>query len=136
MSIGNSDFYGYRCAYKIKIMIGYRVKQARKHRQKTQGWLAQEVGIAQGSVSSWETGDTEPTSENLARIATALRVSYEWLATGRGEMEVTYSPVSVSVAEPMPVDQDLAELVVLFEQLPRARRQTLLQFMRDWINAK
>lgn len=117
-------------------MIGYRVKQARKHRQKTQGWLAQEVGIAQGSVSSWETGDTEPTSENLARIATALRVSYEWLATGRGEMEVTYSPVSVSVAEPMPVDQDLAELVVLFEQLPRARRQTLLQFMRDWINAK
>lgn len=51
-------------------------------------------------------------------------------------MEVTYSPVSVSVAEPMPVDQDLAELVALFEQLPRARRQTLLQFMRDWINAK
>ncbi|OQS32469.1 helix-turn-helix domain-containing protein [Chromobacterium haemolyticum] len=118
------------------MMIGSRIKAARKARKRSQEWLASETGVNQSSVSQWEKGLTEPATNNLSRIAQVLRISYDWLATGRGDMELSYTPVAASVAEPMPVDQDLAELVALFEQLPRARRQTLLQFMRDWINVK
>ncbi|NHQ81540.1 helix-turn-helix domain-containing protein [Chromobacterium vaccinii] len=114
-------------------MIGNRIREARKARNRTQKWLADEVGVKQSSACGWELGKTEPTSENMSRVAQALRVSFDWLATGRGGMELSFVPAELTVAEPAPVDLDQAEFLALFEQLPRAKRQILLQFMRDWV---
>ncbi|WP_158300744.1 helix-turn-helix domain-containing protein [Chromobacterium sp. ATCC 53434] len=113
--------------------MGQRIKMARRARKRSQDWLGAEVGVNQSSVSQWEHGQTEPTSENLSRIADVLRISYEWLATGRGEMELSFSPVELHIAEPL-LDDDQRELLALFEQLPRGKRSILMQFMRDWIN--
>ena len=74
----------------INIMIGQRIKSARKLRQRSQKWLAEEVGVTQSSVSEWETGKSGLTVENLSLIAQLLNVNFEWLATGRGEM---HSPI-------------------------------------------
>ena len=68
-------------------MIGQRIKSARKLRQRSQKWLAEEVGVTQSSVSEWETGKSGLTVENLSLIAQLLNVNFEWLATGRGEMD-------------------------------------------------
>lgn len=71
----------------INIMIGQRIKSARKLRQRSQKWLAEEVGVTQSSVSEWETGKSGLTVENLSALAKVLDVNFEWLATGRGEMD-------------------------------------------------
>ncbi|WP_024303339.1 helix-turn-helix domain-containing protein [Pseudogulbenkiania sp. MAI-1] len=118
-------------------MIGTRIKTARRARKKSQGWLAEQVGVNQSAVSHWESGLTEPTTNNLSLIAQELRISFEWLTTGRGEMEVTYTAAEVHVAEPgQDLDDDKKELLALFDQLPKKKRQILLQFMRDWAAAK
>lgn len=69
----------------INIMIGQRIKSARKLRQRSQKWLAEEVGVTQSSVSEWETGKSGLTVENLSALAKVLDVNFEWLATGRVE---------------------------------------------------
>ncbi|MTD32429.1 helix-turn-helix domain-containing protein [Paludibacterium denitrificans] len=118
-------------------MIGSRIKEARQARKKSQGWLAEQAGVNQSAVSHWETGLTEPTTNNLSLIAQALRISFEWLTTGRGDMDVVYAPAAVHVAEPTHgLDDDKHELLTLFDQLPKKKRQILLQFMRDWVAAK
>ncbi|OWY40082.1 hypothetical protein CEK28_04930 [Xenophilus sp. AP218F] len=114
-------------------MIGNRIKEARKTRNRSQQWLADEVGVTQCSASLWEQCKSEPTTDNLSRIALALHVSYDWLATGRGAMELSYVPSEIPAAE-FPLSPDLKEVIDLFEQLPRAKRAILLQFMRDWIS--
>ncbi|AOZ48896.1 helix-turn-helix domain-containing protein [Chromobacterium vaccinii] len=113
-------------------MIGNRIKEARTARKHSQQWLADEVGVTQASACSWEQGKTDPTTENLSRIALVLRVSHDWLATGRGAMELSYVPAEIPPAE-LPLGEDQKNLLELFEQLPRDKRATLLQFMRDWL---
>lgn len=118
-------------------MIGNRIKSARQTRKRSQQWLADEIGVHQTSVTQWETGRTDPATENLKRLAKALNVDFEWLATGRGEMEMQYRPVAMKTAEPLPVyssqSDEQREFLALFDKLPRGKREVLLTFMRDWV---
>ena len=47
------------------------------------GWnqarLAQKLGISEGAVSKWKSGEREPPLAMLIRIAVALRVSTDWM---------------------------------------------------------
>ena len=118
-------------------MIGNRIKIARTKRDKKQEWLAEEIGVRQTSVSAWERGKKDPTTENMSRVAQVLNVSFEWLATGKGEMEMQYRPVAMKTAEPLPVyssySDEQREFLALFDKLPRGKREVLLTFMRDWV---
>ncbi|WP_274570652.1 helix-turn-helix domain-containing protein [Neisseria leonii] len=118
-------------------MIGNRIKLARKTAKRSQQWLADEIGVHQTSVTQWETGKTDPTTENLSRIAQVLDVSFEWLAKGTGEMGVVYQPVTIKLAEPLPqyksYSEEQLEFLRLFDALPKSKREILLTFMRDWI---
>ena len=118
-------------------MIGNRIKLARKARKKSQEWLAEEIGVRQTSVSAWERGSSDPATENMSRVAQVLDVSFEWLATGKGEMEVVYQPVRINTAEPLPkyeiYSEEQREFLALFDKLPRGKREVLLTFMRDWV---
>lgn len=64
-----------------------RIRQARRLAKLSQQSLAQLVGVHRSAVAQWETaGGCHPTVVNLARIALATSVQFEWLATGRGRM--------------------------------------------------
>jgi transcriptional regulator with XRE-family HTH domain len=54
--------------------IGDRIAGARADRGWSQIKLAKAVGQAQTTISSWERGRTEPTREDVQRVATALDV--------------------------------------------------------------
>lgn len=54
--------------------IGDRIASARQQARLSQGALGRAVGAGQTTVSSWERGRTEPTREDVQRIATALGV--------------------------------------------------------------
>src|SRR3569623_682634 len=62
--------------------IGERIRQGRRGAGQSQAWLAEKVGQAQTTISSWETGRTEPSREDVARIAKALNVEVGVLELG------------------------------------------------------
>jgi transcriptional regulator with XRE-family HTH domain len=54
--------------------IGERISRARQAAGISQGRLAQIVGTAQTTISSWERGRTEPTRADVQRVASAIGV--------------------------------------------------------------
>lgn len=138
MSTVDKRFLNTANIYKLRRVIGARIKEARQFRGKTQKWLADEVGIKQSSVSAWEVCKTDPSTDNLSTIARVLQVNFEWLATGNGPMEgLEYTPVAFRVSEPKPaLDEDAQELLTLFGELPKSKRKVLLAFVRGWVNTK
>lgn len=66
--------------------LGWRIAQARERAGLSQTALGNTTGVTRSAVSQWESEGTEPTPENLRSIALETKVSYDWLATGRGDM--------------------------------------------------
>lgn len=65
--------------------IADRIREARRLAGVTQSQAALALGVHRGTLGHWERGEGHrPTSKNLERLAEALDVNYEWLATGRG----------------------------------------------------
>lgn len=57
-----------------RMAIGERISLARRNAGWSQAKLAKEVGQAQTTISSWERGRTEPTREDVQRVADALSI--------------------------------------------------------------
>ena len=62
--------------------IGQRIKDARAVRGLSQGRLAEVIDTAQTTISSWERGRTEPTRDDVVRVAEALGISAAALELG------------------------------------------------------
>jgi transcriptional regulator with XRE-family HTH domain len=69
-----------------------RIRRARRIAGISQQQLADALGITRSAVSNWESdSEVRPATDRLAVMARALHVSFEWLATGRGEMRMNCS---------------------------------------------
>ncbi len=69
----------------VEDMIGERIRARRKELNLKQPELGKIVGISGAAISQLERGDSKnPSSENLLKLAKALKCSPEWLQTGRG----------------------------------------------------
>lgn len=67
--------------------LSNRMRAARKHAQLSQEALARQVGVTRAAVANWEiTTRPNPCATHLESVAKLTEVSFEWLATGRGEM--------------------------------------------------
>lgn len=55
-------------------------------------------------------------------------------------MEQQYQPARIVLSEALPeynsYTEEQREFLRLFDALPKGKRETLLTFMRDWINLK
>ena len=67
---------------KYLLLFGRRVKTARDELRLTQEELAKMVDVPKSALSAYENGKTDPRLSLLAPLASALRVSITWLATG------------------------------------------------------
>lgn len=77
-----------------------RLRHARKLRGLNQVDLAKKSGMAQATISELETGESRsPWGTNLARLAQALKVNPDWLATGKGDMEAQDDPLPPAAAK-------------------------------------
>ena len=56
-----------------------RIKRLRKNKGLKQQELAEILGIKRNTYSDWENGKTEPSFENLIKLADLLEVSIDWL---------------------------------------------------------
>jgi transcriptional regulator with XRE-family HTH domain len=56
------------------------LRDARERLGKTQGQVAEEVGVTQATVSNWESGEATPRPSKWSRISEVYGVSFKRLA--------------------------------------------------------
>ena len=92
-----------------------RIRLARRHAGLSQTALASAVGVQRSAVSHWESIQGKyPKTTHLRQIALVTAVQFEWLATGRGRMELDAGTQldSIAAAEAMLVE-DMLEMRLL-----------------------
>lgn len=91
--------------------LGQRIRKAREDAgYRTQGALANLMGISRSAVSQWETGATIPTHENLKEISGICNVPLDWLATGRAHRrKMTASSLTIGYVAPWDEETPLAD---------------------------
>lgn len=114
--------------------LSSRIRHARARADLTKTELARRVGVCTSAVVQWEyPSGTAPTARNLAGIAAATGVAYEWLATGRG-------PTRVDIGDGPPALDPRSMALTLFEErlleimrrLPVHRQEPLIDFLTAW----
>ena len=109
-----------------------RVRHARRLAGLTQAALAQQLGVVPSAVAQWERpGGTAPTVAHLSHMATLTKVTFEWLATGRGGTHV--DPDSTPAVDPASFAFDLTEerLLVAFRKFSAARRDAIVKWLDE-----
>jgi transcriptional regulator with XRE-family HTH domain len=62
-----------------------RILRARKDKHISQKETARLMGISRSALAQWEASICNPSVKNLSKLSEVLDVSFEWLATGKGE---------------------------------------------------
>lgn len=89
------------------------------------GALADRYAVSRETARKWLTGLALPELARIIELAKDLDTSFEWLATGRGQ-------VQLRINESPPIYRQLTNAEVrvlqLFNTLPEDKRKLLLQF--------
>ncbi|OQX08375.1 MAG: hypothetical protein BWK73_25580 [Thiothrix lacustris] len=94
-----------------------RIKKARLDANLKKIEIARRVGVSAPTVSDWESGKIKSIEgENLIRLAKCLRVTPEWLLTGKETGGLPALPDQASNEEPALSHQEQA-MVELFRNL-------------------
>ncbi len=110
-----------------------RIRRSRLSGHLSQTDMAARIGVTRSAVAQWEReAGTRPSVENLARIAVAAHVRFEWLATGRGAMK-TGDSHSTSVPAPAETIHDELErrLLLAIRRLNRAKREAVVGMLES-----
>jgi len=68
--------------YPSPVSLAKNIRRLRRTAELTQVGLSQRLGVGQGAVSKWETGESEPSVSALPRLAIALGTSLDRLLEG------------------------------------------------------
>ncbi len=114
-----------------------RVRAARRRAELSQQALANSIGVRRTAVTQWERpGGTTPSVTNLIQAALAMKVTFEWLATGRGAMELHDDPVPAFSVECIARSGDEELLLSIFRALNLRQKEGLLEFLRPFQHDK
>jgi transcriptional regulator with XRE-family HTH domain len=103
-----------------------RIRQARLEAGLSQAELSRRMYVTQPTVSDWESGRKAPHVKNLVRLALLLGVNFEWLSTGRGEMQAP--PPAVREAG-WAIPEDERDLLACYASLKAPQREALRAFL-------
>lgn len=79
--------------------IGDRISTLRKKLNKTQGELASELFITDKTISSWESGRTEPSLEMLVKLSEKLECSVSYLVYGETNQSDIETEIKIKLNE-------------------------------------
>ncbi len=101
----------------------------------SQAKLAEAIGVQRSAVSHWESPKGKnPSVEHLRAVAMVAGITFEWLATGRGMMQLSEDAKldSVSAADAILVE-DLLELrlVQAFRDASSRTRIALVEILEE-----
>ena len=118
-------------------MIGKRLKQVREENGYSQVEIAKKLGKNQNTISSWETGRTQPKLKELHALCDLYNCTYEYL-TGTKQhdsKDVTLDDILTKLW-----DFDISELKEIshhIEMIIEKQQQILqIEYERDMLNAK
>lgn len=108
--------------------IRERIGTARQAANLSRAELARRVGVRASAAAQWEQHEgTAPSVENLARIAAATGVAFEWLATGRGSMHASPTDEAPAVVlDTFAQNQFEERLLRMGRRVPPRKREALL----------
>ncbi len=107
-----------------------RIREAREQAGVSQTELARLLGVTRSACSQWESDHgTAPRRERLEQLAGLLGVSFEWLATGKGNAGIAIVEPGPAAPADLPADQ--RELLMLYRRLPARFRLAALNLLRD-----
>lgn len=81
------------------LSLGKRMRVARQMAELDQAKIAEMLGVARTTVSTWERGETEPSASSFVRWSQVTGQPLEWLAEGVVRLEGLEPPTFWSVAE-------------------------------------
>lgn len=113
-----------------------RIRLCRRRAAFSQSELAERIGVQRTAVAQWERkGGSRPSSKNLTQLAVELKVAFEWLATGRGRMELV---ANEGGDKPLAIDldwyaQDALEqrLLAAYRDVPYPANQRLVELVES-----
>lgn len=93
--------------------LSIRIRTSRLRARLSQNTMATQLGVSRTAVANWESGSqpTRPSSKRLEGISKLTNVSWEWLATGRGQIALPACEAAAADAELVedPVERRLLE---------------------------
>ena len=109
--------------------MSLRIRRARALASISQSELADRTGVKRSAVSQWEcpTG-TVPSVDHLIRVAVETDVSFEWIATGRGN-PTRQDPIPAVVVSDYAMDHYESEALAIFRGLSSPKRQLALKLL-------
>lgn len=112
--------------------MAIRIRRARLGASLTQAQLARHTGVNRSAVAQWERaeGATTPSVANLANIAVATKVAFEWLATGRGTNPV-HSLEAPATSMAYATDEFEAHCLDSLRRLPKSSRKLICELLEE-----
>ena len=107
-----------------------RIRSAREQSGLSRAALARRIGVRPSAAVQWESVDgTKPSVENLTRIASALGIRFEWLATGRGAMQHIDEGAQALVSDAFAHDSFEERILVAVRRIPKNKREAFAVFL-------
>ena len=72
--------------------VGQRIRQVRKTYKLTQQVFADQLGLKQNTIATYEIEKTTPSDRTLLDICRVFHVNEDWLRTGEGKMMQSPTP--------------------------------------------
>ena len=111
----------------MELTVADRIRVARRRARLSQTQAALAIGVHRGTFAHWERGGGHlPNAYNVIQLAKTLRVSHDWLMTGRGTMEPQALEVSAVRLDCFARSLDEERWLEAFRRLPPTLRQ-------DWM---
>lgn len=102
-----------------------RIIKVRREKKLSQQALADLIGVSRSALAQWETELSRPGLESLRKMSEILGVSFEWLATGRGNQ---YLVVDGSEIMDNQLDSEIGRLI---PRLTVKRKKAVLEIIRE-----
>jgi transcriptional regulator with XRE-family HTH domain len=123
-----------------QLSIGQRIKEIRKHENITQQALADQLGLKQNTIATYEMGKITPSDRTIADICREFNVSENWLRTGEGEMFLDLGEdeelVQVLAAIQVSDDDMVKDLLISYWHLDEKEKAAIRKLIDGMIERK
>ena len=110
------------------MLLSMRIRVVRQSLKLSQSALAASLHVSRSAVSNWEGGVAVPTAGNLLMLAELAKVSFEWLALGRGSMKLAPSAQPIPAVEAVLIyEPDELQLIEAYRSANGRQKLRLLQ---------
>lgn len=115
------------------IFIKERIRQIRDYYGITQKELAAKLGIKQSTVTAYETGVRDPSSQVIKSLCNLFSVNENWLLYGTGQMLLDKDAELVKIAHSIPTSDDklLLTALRLYSRLTNEEKAKILKLAQD-----